>query len=71
MIAQRVSERVMVLLLSTAKEGAAVVQTRLRSLLSKDGPETEVLGPVTYPEDGTSGKELLTRLSANQTQRGE
>ncbi len=55
-------------LLMTPKAGALVVKERLErdlAVLSREGslPTTSVKGPFSFPEDGSSGAELLAGAS--------
>jgi len=65
-VAQGEFRRLVVVLGATPKAGAALVKERLGGALAKAAsegsvPPVTILGPVTFPEDGTSGTELIAR----------
>ena len=66
-IKQEGAERLIVALVGTLKDGAQVVQRKLRTALEEDrragaGVSGSVLDCASFPEDGSSGAELLSRI---------
>jgi PAS domain S-box-containing protein len=68
--------RFITLLIGTPKAGAVAVKKRVESMISQnplkiDGvalEAPEVLGPVTYPEDGPTGRELINKAMQMRTE---
>ncbi|MFQ5528589.1 MAG: sensor histidine kinase, partial [Thermoanaerobaculia bacterium] len=68
--AQEVAQRVVVLLPGTSKDGAGVVRRRLHGVLAEHADKNgrvpaEIHGPVSFPEDGSSAKQLLSGLQSS------